>query len=196
MTSEQQQILQEAKEFASTYLDKKVNKLFVYHTLDHTSEVLRCAETIANQYNISDDDKFALMLAVWFHDTGYSEGVPMGHEEKSQSIAEEFLTQHKVEDQIINKVKNCIMATKMPQTPTNDIQRIICDADLDYLGRDDFFEIGDTLRREFLHYKIVSDNNTWEKLQLKFLQNHKYHTKASQKQREPFKQQNLSKLLV
>ena len=115
MTTQQQQILLEAKDFTSTYLEKKVDKTFVYHTLEHTMEVVKAAENIASEYDLSDDDQFALMLSVWFHDTGYSDGIPMGHEEKSQEIAEEFLTQQKVDNSIIEKVKGCILATKCPR---------------------------------------------------------------------------------
>src|SRR5690606_31734784 len=155
----------------------------------------RCAETIANQYNISDDDKFALMLAVWFHDTGYSEGVPLGHEEKSQSIAEEFLTQHKVEDQIINKVKNCIMATKMPQTPTNDIERIICDADLHHLGGPHFEEKNELLRQEINNLQEEKiKRKEWRRNNIEFLRRHRFFTSYGQQVLEPVKQKHLKNL--
>jgi hypothetical protein len=76
------------------------------------------------------------------------------------------------------------------------LQRIICDADLDYLGRDDFFVIGDQLRREFLHFGIVSSEKAWKELQLKFLTSHHYHTQNSAELREPVKQVNLKKLIA
>src|SRR5690606_11904232 len=195
MTSHQQQILQEARDFTTTYLDKKVNKLFVYHTLDHTIEVLKAAEAIASQYNLSDEDQFALMLAVWFHDTGYSEGVPMGHEEKSQSIAEEFLTQHKVSDEIIRKVKNCIMATKMPQTPTNEIERIICDADLHHLGGPHFEKKDELLRKEINNLQDEKiKRKEWKRNNIEFLRRHRFFTSYGQKTLEPVKQKHLKNL--
>lgn len=86
------------------------------------------------------------------------------------------------------------MATKIPQQPHNLLEQIICDADLDYLGRDDFYKIGETLRKEFLHYSIVNSDEEWETLQIKFLQNHHYHTISSQQLREPIKHQYLLQL--
>ena len=92
-------------------------------------------------------------------------------------------------------IQSLIMATKLPQSPKNHLEQIICDADLDYLGRDDFFIIGNNLRKEFLHYNIVANNEVWEKLQFNFLSNHQYFTESSRNLREPVKQQNFAKLL-
>ena len=195
MTPEQQQILLEAKDFTSTYLEKKVNKTFVYHTLEHTIDVVKAAENIASEYNLQDDDRFALMLAVWFHDTGYSEGVPMGHEEKSQAIAEEFLTQHKVDNSIIEKVKGCILATKMPQTPTNEIERIICDADLHHLGGPGFEEKNELLRKEINNLQEEKiRRKEWRRNNIEFLRRHRFFTPYGQNVLEPVKQKHLKKL--
>jgi hypothetical protein len=86
------------------------------------------------------------------------------------------------------------MVTQIPQQPKDILERIICDADLDYLGRDDFFAIGDTLRREFIRYGVVPSDEAWEALQMKFLTNHAYHTASSQVLREPAKQSHIRKL--
>ena len=86
------------------------------------------------------------------------------------------------------------MATKLPQTPATLLEKVICDADLDYLGRADFFEIGDGLRREFLKQGIIKTNQDWDQLQIKFLTSHQYHTATSRKLREKYKQGNISKL--
>ncbi|MES2849015.1 MAG: hypothetical protein V4685_08165, partial [Bacteroidota bacterium] len=92
-------------------------------------------------------------------------------------------------------IQGLIMATKIPQTPQTHLQQIICDADLDYLGRDDFYSIGENLRKEFLHFNIVANNEDWEKLQLNFLSHHQYHTKASRQLREPEKHKYLKQIL-
>ena len=73
---------------------------------------------MADYYHLEDEDRFALMLAAWFHDTGYSGGKAMGHENVSIEIATKFLNEHKVSQQVINKVTGCITATRLPQNPT------------------------------------------------------------------------------
>jgi len=86
------------------------------------------------------------------------------------------------------------MATKIPQSPKNILEEIICDADLDYLGRDDFEPISDSLRREFLELGIVSSDEHWYSLQIKFIENHNYFTNSSRQLRNPEKLKRLEKL--
>lgn len=167
-----------------------------YHCINHTLDIMEQSVRIAHEEGITNKrDLFLLKVAALYHDSGFLETYA-NHEIKSCDIFLADAVNFDFTDKEKDIICGLIMATKIPQQPHTQMEKIICDADLDYLGRKDFFEIGDTLRKEFLHYKIVHNNDEWEKLQLKFLQNHKYHTRASQKQREPFKQQNLSTLLV
>jgi uncharacterized protein len=178
-----------------------VNKLsglssdLTYHCLNHTLDVVKQSERIARDENItSHRDLQLLKVAALYHDTGFLYTYA-DHERKSCDI---FLADSTAFD-LTNKDKsiicNLIMATQIPQLPVTLLEKIICDADLDYLGRDDFFKIGDNLRKEFLHFKVVNDNEQWEILQMKFLQNHQYHTISSQNLREPAKQSNFAKLV-
>jgi len=182
-----------------TNLLTKLNKLssyLTYHCVDHTLDVIKQSERIANEEGITNErDLFLLQVASLYHDTGFLETYAE-HEIKSCGIFMEDAINLDFTDKEKEIIRGLIMATKIPQQPNTLMEKIICDADLDYLGRKDFFKIGDTLRKEFLHHKIVQNNNDWEKLQLKFLQNHRFHTNTSQKKREPVKQQNLSKLVV
>jgi len=167
-----------------------------YHCINHTLDIMEQSVRIAHKEGITGErDLFLLKVAALYHDSGFLKTYT-NHEIKSCEIFLEDMKDSDFTDEEKDIICGLIMATKIPQQPHTQMEKIICDADLDYLGRKDFFEIGETLRKEFLHHKIVHNNDEWEKLQLKFLQNHKYHTKASQIQREPFKQQNLSKLLV
>ena len=167
-----------------------------YHCINHTLDIMEQSVRIAQEEGITNErDLFLLKVAALYHDSGFLKTYA-NHEIKSCEIFLEDMKNAEFTEEEKNIICGLIMATKIPQQPHTLMEKIICDADLDYLGRKDFFEIGDSLRKEFLHYKIVHNNDEWENLQLRFLQNHKYHTKASQKQREPFKQQNLSKLVA
>lgn len=177
----------------------KLNKLsshLTYHCLDHTLDVITQSERIANEEGITNErDLFLLRVAALYHDSGFLKTYA-DHEIEGCGIFLADAASLEFTDKEKEIIRGLIMATKIPQKPNTLMEKIICDADLDYLGREDFFKIGDTLRKEFLHHKIVQNNNDWENLQLKFLQNHRYHTNTSQKNREPLKQENLSKLLV
>lgn len=196
MTSDQQQILQEAKDYVTTFFEKNIDGAFIYHNLEHTTDVVTASETIMQEYELDDDEQFTLLIAAWFHDTGYSQGMPLGHEEKSTEIAEEFLTQQRVDSNIIEAVKSCIMATKMPQTPTNEIERIICDADLFHLGSNSYKDKYDLLRKEINNLSETKiKKKEWRKTNVEFLRRHRYFTPYGQRVLEPVKQKHINELL-
>ncbi len=74
------------------------------------------------------------------------------------------------------------------------MEEIICDADLDYLGRDDFWEISESLYRELQAYNKVSAEIDWNKLQIAFLERHRYHTEYAMENRQPEKEMRIQEL--
>lgn len=166
-----------------------------YHSKEHTIDVMTQAIRIAESEGISDSYQLlTLKFATLFHDIGFLETYA-NHEAKGCEMFLKYAAMEHFSETEMADIKSLIMATKLPQSPKNHLEEIICDADLDYLGRGDFFSIGDNLRKEFLHYNIVANNEAWEKLQLNFLKNHQYFTKSSRKLREPVKQKNYAQLL-
>jgi uncharacterized protein len=165
-----------------------------YHSKEHTVDVLKQSLRIASSEGIVDQyELLSLKFAALFHDIGFLKTYA-NHEAMGCELFLEYADMEDFSDTEKTDIQSLIMATKLPQNPKNHLEQIICDADLDYLGRDDFFTIGDNLRKEFLHYNIVADNEAWEKLQLNFLKNHQYFTESSRSLREPVKQMNFSKL--
>jgi uncharacterized protein len=94
----------------------------------------------------------------------------------------------------LDTVCSIIMATQVPQSPKNELEQIICDADLDYLGRDDFERLSNKLMHEYLQKGIVSSETEWMDVQIKFIESHHYFTKSSQRNRNPKKLKHLEKL--
>jgi uncharacterized protein len=91
----------------------------------------------------------------------------------------------------ISIICGMIMATRYPQQPKNKLEQILCDADLDYLGRDDFFEIGTTLYKELMATGRIKTEREWNRLQVNFLNSHKYFTKTSVEKRDQLKNEHL-----
>ncbi len=172
----------------------KLNANLTYHCMSHTLDVVEQSVRIAADEQVTAErDLYLLKIAALYHDTGFLQTY-IAHELKSCQIFLEDADRFDLTSREKKTIENLIMATQIPQAPETLLEKIICDADLDYLGRDDFFPIGDNLRKEFLEYNIVANNEQWEQLQLKFLNKHQYHTRSSQSLREPVKQANLLKI--
>jgi hypothetical protein len=175
-------------------LENELDPRLGYHNLSHTLDVLEQAEIIAKQENVNDEhDILLLKTAAVFHDSGFL-FVYKNHEEKGCEIASEYLEKlFSKED--IKTVCGMIMATKIPQTPHTLLEQIICDADLDYLGRDDFEPISKHLYKEFITFKIIPEDIIWDHIQIKFFEMHHYftHTSISKRNRKKLKHLNIIK---
>ena len=195
MIENQLLMIQEAKAHVTDLLMNKLSKSIRFHTLEHTQEVVAACERIAEFLHIPDDEKQALLIAAWFHDTGYTGGVTIDHETLSAQLATDFLAKQNTTTELTAKVVSCINATRMPQSPTNALERIICDADLFHLGTDAFREKTNLLRKEIkdLGNEKISKNDWWKK-NIEFLEAHKYFTTYAQEMLQPIKEMHIKQL--
>ncbi len=195
MTENQLSLLQDAQALVTDLLSNKLSKSIRFHTLQHTQEVVAACEKLAEYHQLSDDDRFALILAAWFHDTGYTGGEAKEHETVSVQITTDFLTAHSASEDLKNKVTGCINATRIPQSPTTTIERLICDADLFHLGTDDFKEKNRLLREEYKEFsgKDISKKD-WHKINIRFLEGHQYLTDYGKEKLQPVKELHLAEL--
>ena len=162
-----------------------------YHNITHTLDVLEQAEVLAKQEKVTDKhDLLLLKTAAVFHDSGFL-FVYKGHEEKGCEIASDSL-RNVFSEEDIKKVCGMIMATKIPQSPKTLLEQIICDADLDYLGRNDFEPISQTLHKEFIIFKIIPEDIIWDHVQIKFFESHHYFTGTSISKRNEKKLKHLN----
>ena len=172
-------------------LENELDPRLGYHNITHTLDVLEQAEVLAKQENVTDKhDLLLLKTAAVFHDSGFL-FVYKGHEEKGCEIASESLRSVFSEEDI-KKVCGMIMATKIPQSPNTLLEQIICDADLDYLGRNDFEPISQTLHKEFIIFKIIPEDIIWDHVQIKFFESHHYFTGTSISKRNKKKLKHLN----
>jgi HD superfamily phosphodiesterase len=169
-------MLRSVKQHVLELFAKKSVSENLYHNLVHTTEVVEVSDKIAQEENLSDEDKEILLIAGWFHDTGYFHCCN-GHEDESAEYAKDFLTKEKYPKHKIDKVLNCVKATKIPHNPKNKLEEIICDADLQHLGMTDIEERGKVLRKEFEIKGIKKlDDIEWLKSSIEFFSLHKYFT--------------------
>ena len=183
-----------AKQFIVTKLRAELSDQLHYHGLHHTLDVLKMATEIGENEGVNSHDLVLLKTAALFHDAGFVKNKHAGHEVEGCLIARAALPKFGYPETDIETICGMIMATKIPQSPGNLLEQIICDADLDYLGREDFYPIGYSLFEEMRTYHLISDEYAWNRLQVSFLSAHRFHTQTNRTFREPVKQQYLEEL--
>ena len=185
----------ELKSYIIGRLEKELDPCLTYHSARHTLDVMQSTQRLAESEGVDSEQKDLLLIAALMHDSGFLLSMD-DHEDHGCILAREVLPEYGFTTDQIEEICKLIMATKLPQTPENLLEEIICDADLDYLGRKDFFTLGEGLFHEFLARGIVKDFCDWDNLQIKFLSSHQYFTKSSIAEREPLKQEHLVQVKV
>jgi len=187
-----------AEKHVSEMLESEMPNL-PYHNIDHVKDVLAASLVIAEQEQVTPDELKIIRLAVLLHDIGFIRSVKdssVTHEVHGVAMAKEMLPGFDFAEEQIKVIENIIMATRLPQSPATKLEKIVCDADLDYLGREDFYTTGQKLFKELLEQGVVETEREWNLVQRTFLQSHHYHTQYSQSTREPRKQERIKEIMA
>lgn len=176
-------------------LKEQLSPFLFYHHWKHTQHVLEKAEQIALHENIIEDDIILIKTAALFHDAGFINGTNEGHEEESIRLAENKLSMFGYTKKEIDTISGMIRATKIPQKPKTKLECILADADLEYLGTDNFEHMANKLFQELKHHNPNLSMEEWNDIQINFLQSHFYHTPYCIQNRAPAKEKNLNRLI-
>lgn len=163
----------------------------LYHNIEHTNDVIKHSEKIAIEEGITPENIFLLKVAALYHDSGFLETYK-GHEAVGCRYAKADLPAFGFSHAELDIICGLIMATKVPQTPLTLMERIICDADLDYLGRTDFFPVSNNLFLELKARDMITTEKEWNLRQVNFFRQHHYFTATNKKLRDPKKQEHLA----
>ena len=167
-----------AEKYIVERLRKELPENLHYHDLRHTTDVCAAVERLALMEGIEGDDIFLLKTAALYHDAGFVKQYA-NNEDIGAALAQEVLPRFGYSQEQIDTIGKLIQATKVPQKPNNHLEQIICDADLDYLGGDEFHVVADKLKRELWERDIIDDDKQWDMMQVKFLEQHHYFTKTA-----------------
>ena len=167
----------------------------LYHSVEHTKDVVRSVERIAFQEGITDEGLFLLKTAALFHDAGFLKQYE-SNEAIGAKMAADILPKYGYTEQHIKTIVELIHVTEIPHKPLNHLQEIMCDADLDYLGRNDFQVIADNLKAELKTMNKINSDRKWDENQVRFLNQHTYFTPSAIKSRALKKQENLAVILA
>jgi len=174
-------------------LESQLPEGIYYHKIGHTLDALRVCNQHIKREKIDSHQSKLLRLAVLMHDAGFSISLE-NHEMNSCRIAERLMLEHGFPKSEIRRVQDMIMATRIPQSPKNILEKIICDSDLDYLGRSDYYSKSHRLFKELNLRGIINNDEEWHKAQIKFLEGHQFHTDYARKFLEPQKMKRLEEL--
>ena len=190
------ELLSKSKSYVESFLKENLSDGIYYHDLEHTQEVVNASKEIGIASNLSNDELETVLIAAWFHDTGYYKGMK-DHEANSRDVAKEFLLKEGANKEKIDAVGGCIMATKIPQNPSNLMEEVLCDADLYHVSTREFFKKSELLRKEFsLVFPDEIQLDEWFKNSIKFLKKHSFFTSYAKERLLPAKKENLKKLKV
>jgi uncharacterized protein len=184
--------LARAEQFILDKLQKELPAYLYYHSFSHTLDVLAAALRIASGEGLKEIDTMLLRTAALYHDAGFTVQ-NKDHEELGCDIARKTLPDFGYTDHQIRMICDMILATKIPQSPNNLLEKIICDADLDYLGREDFWTISNNLYEELNNFNQLNKED-WYKLQINFFEQHHYFTPSVIKLRTQKKEEHLERI--
>tara|TARA_B110000467_G_C18157530_1_gene387691 strand:+ start:115 stop:702 length:588 start_codon:yes stop_codon:yes gene_type:complete len=184
----------EAKEYIVNRLVKELPKNLFYHAAHHTFDVVKHAQTIGKSEGISNDEMFILLTAAYFHDAGFLFRY-QSNEPEAVKLAREVLPEMDYTQEEIDEICKIILATDIKVQPNTLLEKIMCDADHDYFGREGYSQIADNLRKELEEYGTSFEDKEWLEVQINFLEEkHQYYTDTSSEQKQKMKEGNIKVL--
>jgi len=187
-------LVQDAEDFVTKLFAENLPATIQYHTIDHAKYVVNSAEYLGRNNGLTDFEINAIKLCAWFHDVGFTVD-PKNHEQEGDKIVSEFLASKSIDDEIINKVRSCVLATRMPQQPKDLPSQVLCDADLMHLAEDDYFERIELLRQEWINLSGQKiGKRKFHANSIKFFEKHGYHTDFAKQELQPKKEKNLQRI--
>jgi adenylate cyclase len=174
-------------------LEKELPKNLYYHNVKHTVDVVTQTELIGLGEGVSDEELLLLKTAALFHDAGHTVGYD-NHEHYGTIIARQTLPDFYYTQSQIDTICELILSTELPPNPKNKLEEIMCDADLDYLGRSDMIPVSNTLYMELQERNKIKSINDWNRMQIKFISGHQYFTETARNLREVNKQMQIERI--
>jgi predicted metal-dependent HD superfamily phosphohydrolase len=188
-------ILHKAKNYVEILFKDKLSSVYFYHNFIHTAYTVNKAEEIMKNTPVSEEDQEKVLVALWFHDTGYIE-CALNHEERSVEVMKAFLQQENYPENYIADVEKLILATKIQYEPQNLLEKIVKDADFSHFAGHDYSDISDALRKEWELTNVrCFSNEEWNAGNLDMLKNkHTFYTDYAKENWEPLKKKNIKKI--
>jgi predicted metal-dependent HD superfamily phosphohydrolase len=188
--------LDKAKNYVENLFKDKLSSVYFYHNFIHTTYAVQKADEIIKHTNLSEADREKVLLALWFHDVGFTDCNAEGHEERGAAIMKDFLKKDNFSDEYIDEVKRLILSTEKYHQPQDLLEMIMKDADFSHFASPFYNDSAEALRKEWeLTGGMCFSNDEWNEMNVDFLKNkHRYFTDYAKENWEPLKLKNVKKL--
>ena len=185
-------LLQKARAYVEALIRERKPEWVKYHGFHHAKSVVEACRVIGAASHLGEEDLEVVVLAAWFHDVGYVEGIDR-HEERSVDMAIAFLKENGYPEEKIAQLSGCVLATQIPQRPKNLLEEVLCDADIAHLAREDFLELSELVRQEIEHrMSIKLTEEEWLTMNIDFVAGHRYFTDYAKTVFEGQRRRNLA----
>lgn len=186
-------VFDKLKEAVFKEIKDNLDPVYTYHSLAHTQDMLAILPNYTKDLELTAEQIDLLEIAVLFHDFGFLEDWK-NHEIIGARKAVEVLGELGFKESSIRTVERLILVTKVPQKPKGLLEKIICDLDLDYLGRPDYEERSELLFKEWEALGVVNSREEWENIEIRFLENHEFHTEFGRSFRQPVLEEHIKRI--
>ncbi len=175
---------------ALDYLQMHLPKVYTYHNAEHSRDVCAALDEFIKIAPVADENILPLQIAGIFHDFGYIEK-PYDNESLALPYIKKFAVQFGLAESTVNQAHELIMETVFPYHPHSVEGELLCDADIEYIGRADFIEKALRFRQELAGCGQTFSDREWWSMELQFLQDNTFFTPAVRSLREDGRQRNL-----
>lgn len=186
-------IYKQVEDHVTNLFDENKKPKLIFHSLEHTREIVKRAEEVAAHYKLSEKEMMAVYVAAWFHDTGHLFTSADVHEQKSAELMKSFMQASFPDPELIEIIEGCILATKRSVVPATLLQQIVCDADTYHLGTKDFKKTNKLVRKEMTMDSQMTKTE-WDIKTLEFMEKHQYYTSYCIELLSKGKQENIERL--
>jgi len=172
-----QDLLKKTETHVACFYKDHSDANWFYHNQLHARELLEKTKKIAAHYYLDERTTFIVCAAACFADSGRLIKNVKSNKAESAKLSRAFFSDSALDETDIVAIEKCILATEIPQNPETLTEKILCDADLYYLGTDGFLEENTLLKKETEavgNTKI--EDHTWLTATINLLENHRYQT--------------------
>lgn len=175
-SQDRQKLLVDAQEFIRDWYASHFSEHYRYHNWAHTIEVTERAILLGRKIGVSEQKLWELTIAGLFHDAGYVKDY-QNHEEESAKMCADYLQQHGVGQEFIDRISSLILATRPKVEPVFLEEKILKDADLAGAGSPQYFEQAESLRAEWAHFRNQKySDEEWCRISRMHLKEHQFYT--------------------